>query len=250
VLIDGGVLGTFARVPSRTQLARRLRAIRKQPFADVVGVGLPWAQGVFAHVAGQLALRAPAERSPFADFPLLPQRFKPPFPATNRGGLGYAFDQSSSPRELGLIHLRAGTLAPAGDPRDWVDGEVSPIARVAEFFAANPVNGVEWFFPQRLSLDVDAAHDLAPSAATRRLGLRVRHLRGVDVPVYAFQTDLTRGRVLRGARRMIARSAIPRSRSRLVDRTATTSHLDPLTAAPETNDFLKTVAPWLRRLTR
>jgi hypothetical protein len=56
--------------------------------------------------------------------------------------------------------------------------------------------------------------------------------------------------VLRGARRFISRSDVPRSRSLLVDRGETTSHLDPLTAAPATNDFVKTVAPWLRRLTR
>ena len=40
--------------------------------------------------------------------------------------------------------------------RDWHDGEVSPIARVAQTFAGEP-DAVEWFFPLRLSLDVDAA---------------------------------------------------------------------------------------------
>jgi hypothetical protein len=250
VLIDGGALGTFTRVPTSRQLTERLAAIRKQPFADIVGVGLPLAQGVFTHVAGLLAFKDPLGRSPFADFALLPQRFKPAFPTTNRAGLGYAFDQTTSPQELGLIHLRAGDLAAAGDPRDWVSGEVSPIDRVAEFWAQNPVNGVEWFFPQRLALDVDAAHDLRRNAASRRLKLRTWHLGDVDVPLYAFQTDLTDGRVLRGARRFIERSDVPRSRSVLVDRTSSTSHLDPLTAAPQTNDFLKTVVPFLRRVAR
>jgi len=36
----------------------------------------------------------------------------------------------------------------------------------------------------------------------------------------------------------------------LVDRAASTSHLDPLTAAPERNDFLRTVVPFLRRIRR
>lgn len=66
------------------------------------------------------------------------------------------------------------------------------------------------------------------------------------MPLYAFETDLTDGRVLRGARRLIAASDIPRRRSTLVDRGSSTSHLDPLTAAPATNDFLKTVVPFLR----
>ncbi len=35
-----------------------------------------------------------------------------------------------------------------------------------------------------------------------------------------------------------------------MDRGATTSHLDPLTAVQATNDFLKTVVPFLRRAGR
>ena len=250
VLIDGGALGSFDNVSSMADLRKQLTEIRKQPFADLVGVGLPWAQGVFASLGGLYAHKAPLERSPFFDYELLPAQFKPPVPSTNRAFLGHAFDQSSSPKELGLIHLRAGQLAPSGDPRDWQDGEVSPIARVADFWAQSPVNGVEWFFPRRLSLDVDGANELQRTRIADRLKLRPWHLRDVDVPLYAFETDLTEGRVLRGARRFIQRSDVPRRRSVLVDRGSTTSHLDPLTAAPETNDFVKTVVPFLRRLAR
>ena len=70
----------------------------------------------------------------------------------------------------------------------------------------------------------------------------------MDVPLYAFQTSLTKGHVLRGARRFIAGSQIPRGRSVLVDASATQSHLDPLAAAPERNRFLQTVVPFLKRL--
>jgi fermentation-respiration switch protein FrsA (DUF1100 family) len=121
---------------------------------------------------------------------------------------------------------------------------------VAQWFGDQPVNGVEWFFPLRLSLDVDGANELKRNAVTKQLNLRPWHLRRVDRPLYAFQTDLTEGRVLRGARRFIERSRVPRSRSLLVDRARTTSHLDPLTAAPETNDYLKTAVPWLKRVMR
>ena len=75
-------------------------------------------------------------------------------------------------------------------------------------------------------------------------------MRDVDVPLYAFQTDLTKGRVLSGARRFMQRSKVPRRASVLVNRASTTSHLDPLTAAPETNDFLKTAVPWLKKVMR
>ena len=67
------------------------------------------------------------------------------------------------------------------------------------------------------------------------------------VPLYAFQTSLTKGRVLKGARAFIAGSKVPRSASTLVDGSTTQSHLDPLTAAPERNRFLQTVVPFLKK---
>lgn len=248
VLIDGGTLGTFAKVQSPTELDKELKEVREKPFADLVGLGLPWAQGVFTHVGGLFAAKEPTAPGRFDTFSLLPPQFKPPVPTTNRGFLGYVFDQTTSPKSLGLIQIRAGGLAPSGTPRDWVDGEVTPIARLAEFWADNPVNGIEWYFPQRLALDTDAAHNLNRTKQTDRLKLRTWHLKDVDKPLYAFQTDLTDGRVIRGAKRFIAKSKV--KRSTLVDRGSTTSHLDPLTAAPATNDFLKTVVPFLKRTLR
>jgi pimeloyl-ACP methyl ester carboxylesterase len=250
VLIDGGALGAFDDTESTSEVHRRLAELEDKPFADLVGLGLPWATGVFLNLGGLYAQKLPDERSPFSDYALLPAQFKAPVPATNRAFLNYALDDSTSPKALELIHLRAGTLAAEGDPRGWVDGEVTPSSRVASFAGASPVNGVEWYFPDRLRLDVDGANELERNAVTRQLKLRPWHLRDVDVPLYVFQTDLTEGRLLRGARRMISRSGIPRSRSLLVDRGSSTSHLDPLTGAPETNDFVKTVVPWLRRVGR
>jgi hypothetical protein len=75
----------------------------------------------------------------------------------------------------------------------------------------------------------------------------VWHKRSIRVPLYAIQTDLTDGRVLRGARRLLATSKIPARRSEFVDASRDNSHLDPLTAAPKTSRFLKTVVPWLKK---
>ena len=250
VLIDGGALGTFDDTESTSEVRKRLAEVREKPAADLLGVGLPWATGIFLGLGGLYADKAPTERSPFTEYPLLPSILKPPFPVTNRAMLAHALDDTTSPKALELIHLRAGGLAPSGDPRDWQSGEVTPIERVVEFAAATPVNGVEWYFPDRLRLDVDGANELERNAVTRQLKLRPWHLRRIDVPLYVFQTDLTQGRLLRGARRMISRSRIPRGQSLLVNRGSSTSHLDPLTAAPETNDFVKTVVPWIRRVSR
>jgi pimeloyl-ACP methyl ester carboxylesterase len=97
-------------------------------------------------------------------------------------------------------------------------------------------------------IDIDAANALTRNAQTDYLKLRPWHRRGVDLPLYALQTDLTHGAVLRGAKRFIAGSQVPHGRSVLVDASATESHLDPLTAAPDRNRFLQTVVPFLRKL--
>jgi len=183
VLVDGGALGSFT-ARTLAGVRRELRRIRTgSPFADLLGLGLPWAAGVFAEAGGLFALRAPTARSEVQDFPLLPAAFKPSVPVTNRGPLDAAFDRTTSPAALALIRVRAGRLAAAGDPCDWRDGEVTPVARLAQTFAQEPANAIEWYFPRRLSLDVDGANDLRRNAITRLLGLRPYHLAQVDVPL-------------------------------------------------------------------
>jgi pimeloyl-ACP methyl ester carboxylesterase len=246
VLIDGGLRGSFSSA-GLAQAKARLAAIRKQPFLDLLGLGLPWVTGILAESAAILALKEPTAPSVGQSFSLLPPQFKPPVPATNRGQFGYAFDATTSPKALGLIQVRAGEMGADGD---WVDGEVSPIQRVAETFGQEPANAVEWFYPARLNLDVDAASPLAQNAAAGYLGLRLKWAKQVDVPLYAVQTSLTHGAVLKGAKSFLRLSRSPRTESALVDASATESHLDPLTAAPGRNDYLKTVVPWLKGLVR
>jgi hypothetical protein len=72
------------------------------------------------------------------------------------------------------------------------------------------------------------------------------HTRQVDLPVYALQTDLTHGHVLRGARRFIQRSRTTRAESTLVNADPEESHLDPIMADPGHNRFFKTLVPFLR----
>ena len=246
VLIDGGLLGSLTS-PRLEAVRKRLAALQQgDPFLDLLGIGVPWASGVFSGIAGLYARVAPDARATFVDYPAIPAALRPPFPVTNAGGLGYAFDHSTSPAVLSLIHVRAGHLAASGDPRPWDDGEVTPIANVARLFGRSPADAAEWYFPSRLSLDVGGASNLGRNAVTKLLGLRVWHKRRIDVPLYAIQSDLTRGRVLRGARRLVASSRIPTRRVKLVDASKVNSHLDPLTSAPAKSRFLKTVVPWLK----
>ncbi len=246
VLIDGGLLGSF----DAYDLSQAQQAVAdlqtSDPFLDLLGIGIPEAAGLFAEIGGLYAKKEPtAPATTLQSYPLLPAQFNPPFPVTNRGLLGYAFDRDTSPADLGLLHINGGGLAASGSPRDWVDGGVTPVSRLAETFGQEPTNAVEWYFPKRLTIDTNGADQMTQNDVANFLGLRLTHTRKVNLPLYAIATDLAGAHVLDGARNLIARSRITKKQSRLVNRNPQNSHLDPLTAAPRTNAFLKTVVPFL-----
>jgi pimeloyl-ACP methyl ester carboxylesterase len=246
VLIDGGLLGSFATL-TRDQAVEQVASLEDEPFLDLLGVGIPDAAGLFAESGAIMARLDPTgDGKILREFPLLPAEFKPPVDATNRGNLGYAFDRDTSPPGLALLHVNAGSLAPAGDPRDWVDGGLTPVENVAATFGAEPANGVEWYFPRRLTIDTDGANEMKRNAVARYLGLRLMHTRQIDVPIYAFQTDLTDGRVLAGAEKLVRRAKTKRRDSVLVDGDPRYSHLDPLMAASGKNLFTRTVTGFIR----
>jgi hypothetical protein len=216
-------------------------------FYDVLGLGIPEIGPIFTEVGALWASKRPNQPSVLQQYPGLPDSVNPPMRVTNKALFGYAFDETTSPRFLSIIHVRAGRLAELGDPRGWVDGELTPLDRMTRAWAAEAPNATEWYYPRRLMLDIDAASPLRQTAAARYLGLRLKHAGHIDVPLYAYSTDLTRGRVARGAHRLAAMSRIP-SVTVVDDRDA--AHLDPLSAAPARNRFFKTVVPFLRHIAR
>lgn len=246
VLIDGGLLGSF----DAYDLAQAQKAVAdlqtSDPFLDLLGVGIPEAAGLFAEVGGLFAEQAPtASATTLQSFPLLPPQFNPAVPVTSRALLGNAFDRDTSPADLSLLHINGGGLAASGNPRDWVDGGLTPISRLAATFGQEPTNAVEWYFPKRLTIDTNGADQMTQNDVANFLGLRLMHTRQVNLPLYAIATDLAGAHVLEGARNFIGRSRTTRRESMLVNRNPLMSHLDPLTAAPKTNAFLKTVVPFL-----
>jgi pimeloyl-ACP methyl ester carboxylesterase len=255
VLIDGGLLGSFDAY-NLAQARQQIDALSTgNPFADLINVGVPEATGLFAEIGGVFARLAPtASAQVLQDYPLLPDRFDPGYPVTDRGLLGYAFDRDTSPAELSLIHVNAGRLAGGGQACagacDWVDGGVTPIARLAATFGQEPSNGIEWFFPRRLTIDTNGADRMRQNAVARFLGLRLAHTAQINVPLYAIQTDLAGADVLGGARNLIGRSAITRREATLVNADPLFAHVDPLTAAPAKNRFFKTIVPFLKRYAR
>jgi len=258
VLMDGGAGNAFGRRLTLAAVRKELAAIRdprQSPFASLFKGFPSYLQGVFVGLSGLYAKTAPNAPSGLQPllgaFPAL-KGFTParrdgtPLPLTNLAQLGYAFDRDTSPKEVGLLHVNAGAITRTGSPRGWVDGGVTPIRNLAEVFSGQP-DFAEWYFPRRLSLDVGAASTLGRNAVTRALGLRPWHWREVNVPLYAFQSNLTKGRVLKAARAYVKGSRIPRATFVGDGRQ---EHLDQFTAAPSRNRFLTTVVPFLRSLTR
>lgn len=221
VLIDGGQLGTFG-MPTLSEARRELARLRPaQPFEDRLGVGVPWLFGVFAQLAASYARTAPDSPSTLARSPLLPAAFRPSGEVTN-------------------AQFFAGSLGQAG-----IDVESCGVDGASRMVAASAPNAFDWYFPTRLRIDLLGAASLRPDPVTRLLDLRLRHLRTIDVPTYAFATgDIPS--TLTGARNLLARSRVPRGASVLAQ-DAAMRHADPLCAPFARSAFLRTLVPWLKR---
>jgi hypothetical protein len=147
------------------------------------------------------------------------------------------------------VQMHIGRLADSGSPRDWVDGELGTVGRAAELFSGIPaMDGSAWYHPVRLSIDAGAIDNGMPNPAQKVLGDRTTHGRDVHLPMYAIETSLGAGRVLRSVRALARRSGVPRRRLVLVDRHTTMAHIDPLVDLPRRNAFLTTVVPFLERI--
>jgi pimeloyl-ACP methyl ester carboxylesterase len=248
VLIDGGLLGSFDGF-TLEEAQDAIEALEtSNPFSDLLGIGIPESAGLFAEIGGSFARQDPTgSAAPLQDFLFLPDAFDPGFPVTNEALFGYAFDRDTSPESLSLLHANMGGVDPyvEGEISGWTDGGITPVGRMAKMFGDEPVNSVEWFFPKRLSIDTNGANEMEQNDVADFLGLRLEHTDDIDVPIYAFQTDLTNGGVLEGAQNLVDRAKTKEKDAKLVEGAPEQSHLDPLTAAPDQNKFLKTVVKFL-----
>jgi hypothetical protein len=238
-----------AAITTAAQAHKALKALKSSgPWLDLLGAGLPWITGPYAEVSALAADKQPNAPSILQTFPLLPSYLKAPEPATNLGQLGFGFDASTSPSGLALIHITSGHLAATGSPRGWVDTGPTPAQDLAFAFSQEPLGPVDWYYPQRLSIDTQAARSLTETKGAKALGLKLRYLHQVDVPMYVIQTSLggTDNAVDKAAKAYQRQSKIPSLTE--VDRASTYSHLDPLLAAPAGNAFLATIVPWIKTL--
>ena len=162
VLIDGGLDGGIEQ-PTLAQARAQLHEFETAPRFDPFNQGAPWVYGVASAIAGLYAQHQPQNRSPLDAVALVPAAVQPPFPSTNQTWLGWARNLLYPAQGPAAAH--AGHPAATGNPRAWVDGDITPIARLARWLAQAPINTVDWYVPRRLLLDVQAADPLKPTPA-------------------------------------------------------------------------------------
>lgn len=247
VLIDGGMHDAWAdegdvyRV-TPAQATAWLHAIQSGQVFDessALTPGHPETLAILLQLAGALAKSSP--HAPSALAPYLPAALAPTTPVTNAGLLGWLLDTHALAPDLSV---NSGQLAASGD---WQDTGHSPIARVATIANGAIPAMFEWYWPNRLTLDLEAADPYADTPTTSQLGLRLWHAREVDVPLYSFQTGLTHGSVNTAAHWVVANSRI---RAAVYAQDPTMTHLDPLMAAPQENTMLRTLLPFLAATNR
>jgi pimeloyl-ACP methyl ester carboxylesterase len=252
VFIDGGSSPTPITSDEATERLNTLNS--STPWLSFGGIGAPFA-GLFNATGSTAALIAPNEANLAWDWDPLPANLKPPVLPTNLAQYGYALDTETSPPSLAAAQAHLGKLRTSGSPRGWDQaGEITPIKRFAQMFSGwglRGLDGTAWYHPQRLTLDSGAVAAGNSNPAQTILGVRATH--GHDLSkrlrIYAFGAALGGQRVLDAARTLASQSGIPKRNLKLVDRHTTYSHNDPNSASP-TNDFVKNLVPFLKKIGR
>jgi len=257
-LIDGG--SGAGQAPSVEEAQAELAELETgAAFNDIVGLGLPWAAGVFNALGSTATVLEPDEPSLGYASPLIPQNLKPPVPPTNAAQYGYALDTKASPDGLELVQMHIGRLADSGEPRGWVDDELVPVERAARMFSGlvegadgdeslDGIDGTAWYHPSRLSIDSGAVNGGIENPAQEVLDVPAIHGTALDLPIYALETSFGAGRVLNGARLLAQQSGIPESDLTLVDESDRLSHTDPMGVETAQNPLVETLVPFLSEI--
>ena len=253
VYIDGGTLPPVGAGAARAEL-RGLDSSGSSPWLTFGGIPAPFA-GLFSATGALSALIDPDSASVGQSSGLLSVfHLTPAVPVTNLAQFGYALNVGTSPAALlaAQAHLGRG-VSPIGPLHGWNGaGALTPITRFARMFAGFGVDGadgVEWYFPQRLTIDAGAVGSGIANPAQPVLG--VRATMGRQLPrrllIYAFGARLGGAGVLLDARAMAAQSGIPAGNLLLIDRAITYAHNDPAGAYPR-NVFFAGLTRFLHRI--
>jgi pimeloyl-ACP methyl ester carboxylesterase len=253
VYIDGGSNPVPVTAQAATQSLQSLQT--SSPWLSFGGIAAPFA-GIFSATGSCGTVYDPNSPSLGYSFPLLPANLKPPLPAgvvpTNEAQYGFALDNDTSPASLAAAQGHIGHLATIGNPRGWIDDEISPIGRFAAMFCGKGLGGVDgtaWYHPMRLTIDSGAVADGNANPAQSVLNVDAVH--GDDLRrrtrIYAFGAALGGAGVLTTAQVLAQQSGIPASHLTLVNRQSTYSHNDPSAASPH-NEFVDNLIPFLAQV--
>lgn len=161
VLIDGGVHGAFAGEGDvyhvTPQQARAwLRRIRGgEVFDPSLTFGRPETYAILQELAGMYAADAPGKPSVMA--PALPPQLRPATAVTNRGLLRWLYVQHPVARDLSINPARTS------------------IASLARGLAGPVPAPFEWYWPYRLTLDLEAADPFTETSTARAGPAAVAH---------------------------------------------------------------------------
>jgi pimeloyl-ACP methyl ester carboxylesterase len=248
LLVDGGVHDSFAGEGYKFRLTvddakkRLAKNAAEGPFTGDIGYlwgmnGAPEEGPIDYQLAASLALSDPHTPSPLQY--ALPKVMQPSAPVTNAALLGWLIDTHAP---VGDLQAHSGHFD-ENNPHDWVSAGPADINDIAAVFAHFGPAALEWYWPRRLTLDLEAIDPFVVSPATEFLRLPISHSTEINTPLYVFQTGLTHGTVVESTKWVVAHSKIARTAYVGDD---TMSHLDPLLDVPAKNKFLSSVVEFLR----
>ncbi len=249
--------GTVSAANAGNQLGA-LMASGTSPWGGVSSGSFPSPLlGLFSAAGSLASILQPNQ--PSLGLKILPASLSPPVPLTNLAL--FAYDTNVSTSVLGkadfaiLAHEGKGiSSATVNGVHTWnARGALTPPQRYATMLSGDGVagaDGVEWYFPTRLTLDLSAldngignpAQAVFGEHATmgRRLPKRLR--------MYAFGAAFGKG-ILTVTTQLAKQSHIPRRNLTLVSRHATYAHNDPAGAYPR-NAFFSGLVRFLRGIAR
>jgi len=264
LVYDDGGSGPTA-VSSETAEGELKALAAKSPWLAFGGVPSPFL-GLFSALGATGTVVSPNERSLAESFPLLPANLVPrnskgePIPVTNEAEFGYGVNVGTSPPNLIAAQVHAGKGLEETAMEDGLvgwngEGAITPLKRYAEMLSGTGLTGIdgsEWYFPERLTIDTGAVADGNENPAQKVL--EVEATEGHHLPrslkILAIDTELDKvlsgGNALQAAEVLSEQSGIPKSNLTLIDREDTYAHNDPAGAFPA-NAFFEHLVPFLIR---
>ena len=249
--------GSVSAAKAQSELAA-LMTRRSSPWGGVSGNSFPAPLlGLLSNTGGMASLLQP--NRPSLAVKILPAVLRPPVPLTNRALFAYNTNVATS--VLGkfdfaiLAHEGKGISGRiVHGVHTWNDrGALTPPARYAAMLSGRQVagaDGVEWYFPARLTLDLSVLNNGIRTEAQKVLDVQATMGRRLPKRLRMYAFGAAGGKVILTATKQLAKqSRIPRRNLMLINRHRTYAHNDPAGAYPK-NAFFAGLVKFLRQIGR